>query len=150
MNVILKIIKWGTAMILLLVVLAIVYLFATRDVRDAKVVEEIRELPNGDLAMRTMLIHLPDGRMYPVNYLKEQGKVFIGIDGLWWRQFETKDQYVEMEIQGEKIYGTARLLENDLVYKKDIFSRLRPTAPAWLPDRLNGKLVGITLDNLPN
>ena len=74
MNVILKSIKWGTAMILLLVVLAIVYLFATRDMRDAKVVEEIRELPNGDLAMRTMLIHLPDGKMYPVNYLKEQGK----------------------------------------------------------------------------
>ena len=34
---------------------------------------------------------------------------------------------------------------DDPDYIKDIFSRLRPTVPKWLPDALNGKLVVITL-----
>ena len=110
--------------------------------RDA---EEIRANPSGELAQRTMLITLADGRMYPVNYLKEGDLVFIGIDGRWWREFVGDGQPVQMLIQGERLQGHAITVLDDPDYKADVFSRLRPTTPSWLPDWLNAKLVVITI-----
>jgi len=38
---------------------------------------------------------------------------------------------------------------DDQAYVDDVFSRLRPTVPKWLPDWLNGKLVVVTLSDSP-
>lgn len=92
-----------------------------------------------------MLITLVDGREFPVNYLRDGELVFMGIDGLWWRAFQDPGQPVTMFIQGETFEGHARVVLNDPVFVENVFARLRPTVPEWLPDALNGKLVTITL-----
>ena len=71
----------------------------------------------------------------------------MGIDGRWWREFVGAGQPVSMYIRGETLTGHAVAKLDDPAYTADIFSRLRPTAPAWLPDWLNGKLVVITLSS---
>ena len=92
-----------------------------------------------------MLVYLADGRMYPVNYLRENNLVFMGIDGLWWREFVDQGQPIAMHIKGEDFNGHAKTVLDDPKYKADVFSRLRPTVPRWLPDWLNAKLVVITV-----
>jgi hypothetical protein len=52
---------------------------------------------------------------------------------------------VTMLIQGEVLEGHARVNLEDPALVKDVFARLRPTVPDWLPDALNGKLVTIRL-----
>ena len=123
------------------------YRLATRDAYNAKVAEEIRVNPQGARAQRSMLVTLEDGRIYPVNYLREDGFVYMGIDGRWWRAFLDEGQRVELLLQGETLSGHALTILDDPERTADVFSRLRPTAPAWLPDWLNGKLVVITLSN---
>ena len=113
------------------------------DVND-RVAAEIRAEPNGARAAKTMILTLADGRVYPVNYLREDGYVYMGIDGRWWRAFVDTPQPVQMHIRGEDLTGNARTILDDPARKKDVFSRLRPTVPKWLPDFLNGKLVEIT------
>lgn len=132
--------------LLVLIIAAFGYLSLTRDSTNARVAEEIRANPNGERAGRTMLIRLEDGRMYPVNFLHEGNLVFMGIDGRWWREFTGDGRPVKMFIKGGDYSGHATTKLDDPEYKADIFSRLRPAAPAWLPDFLNGKLVVITLD----
>ena len=83
--------------------------------------------------------------MYPVNYLREGNLVFMGIDGRWWREFLDEGAPVEMLIRGERLAWHARTILDDPGYKADVFGRLRPTVPEWLPDWLNGKLVVISL-----
>jgi hypothetical protein len=97
-----------------------------------------------------MVITLADGRIYPVNYLREGNLVFMGIDGRWWRAFVDGDASVQMLIQGERLSGRARVVLDDQAYVDEILARLRPKAPSWLPAWLNGKLVVITLDTKPN
>ncbi len=135
----------------ILVLLAIVlllfvgYRIYRLDEANAKVAQEIRTNPDGERAQLTMLITLADGRMYPVNYLRENNLVFMGIDGRWWRTFVGEGQPVEMLIKGEQLTGHAVAVIDDPDYTADVFSRLRPKVPAWLPDWLNGTLVVITL-----
>ncbi len=144
-----RIMKWGSLGLLGLLVVFALYAAFTRDSRNARVVDEILANPNGERAARTMLITLADGRRYPVNYLEEDGLVFMGIDGRWWRAFVGAGQPVEMIIRGEQSTGHAQAVLDDPAYTADIFSRLRPTAPKWLPDWANGKLVVITPDDGP-
>ncbi|MEM8769292.1 MAG: hypothetical protein AAGE43_17775 [Pseudomonadota bacterium] len=141
-----RILKWGALGLLGCLVVFVAYVALTRDARNAGVVDEILANPNGERAARTMLLTLADGRSYPVNYLEEDGLVFMGIDGRWWRAFVGEGQPVEMIIRGEQSTGHAIAVLDDPAYTADIFSRLRPTAPEWLPDWLNGKLVVITPD----
>ena len=141
-----KILKWAAIVLVGLFILAFGYRLLTIDDRNALVAEDIRNNPDGDRARRAMLIWLPDGRMYPVNYLKEDNLVFMGIDGLWWRAFRDEGAPVSMLIRGEEYTGHAKVVLDRPAYKEDVFSRLRPTVPEWLPDWLNGKLVVITLD----
>jgi len=112
---------------------------------NAKVALELREDPQGARAAKTMLITFGE-RTLPVNYLRESGVVYMGIDGRWWREFADSPQPVELFIQGERYFGQARAKLDDPKFTEDIFSRLRPTVPEWLPDWLNGKLVIIELD----
>ena len=114
---------------------------------NAWVITEIQTNPGGKLAARSMVITLADGRVYPVNYLREGNLVFMGIDGRWWRVFQGEGQQVEMLIQGQLLIGSARVELDDQAYIDEVFARLRPKVPSWLPDWLNGKLVVITLDS---
>ena len=52
-----------------------------------------------------------------------------------------------MLIAGEPYKGFAELAADDPAYIEDVFSRLRPTTPDWLPSWLNAQLVVITLDS---
>jgi hypothetical protein len=132
---------------LLLLVVALLTLgglkFRVSVVND-RVIEEIKANPMGARAQRTMIVTLRDGRIFPVNYLVEDGRVYMGIDGLWWRAFQGEGSSVTLFIQGEQIEGHATVILDDPARVKDVFSRLRPTVPKWLPDQLNGKLVEVS------
>ncbi len=133
----------GLAVLVLVPVAYITYMLT---VGNAGVIEDLRENPQGERAQRAMLLTLADGTIYPVNYLREGDVVFMGVDGRWWRGFRGEGAPVTLLVQGETLTGRAQVVLDDPAYTADVFSRLRPTAPAWLPDWLNGKLVVIRLD----
>jgi hypothetical protein len=112
---------------------------------NPRVSAELREDPRGQRAQRVMLLTLPDGQILPVNYLREGDSVFVGADGRWWRQFRSGGAPVGMLIMGDTLAGHAVAVEEDADLTHEVFARLRPAAPAWLPDWLNGVLVVITL-----
>ena len=116
------------------------------DTVNARVINEIRLAPFGERARKTMIVTLEDGRIYPVNYFREDGRVYIGIDGLWWRVFQGEGSRVQMEINDQIVAGTGVVILDDPARVDDVFSRLRPTVPEWLPRALNGKLVEIKPD----
>ena len=111
-------------------------------IANPRVAQEIRSAPDGTRARETMLLTLPSGRELPVNYLHEGDRVFVGADGPWWRDVRDGGQ-VAMLIRGQKLSGNARVILDDPTYTRDVFARLRPTAPSWLPDWLNGTLIEI-------
>ena len=113
---------------------------------NAKVTKELQDNPGGKRAELVMLLTFPDGRELPVNYLREGNKVFAGADGRWWREFRAGDVPVKVFIKGEEFSGRARTILNDPEYTRDVFERLRPNVPKWLPDWLNAYLVVIDLD----
>jgi len=117
------------------------------DTVNTRVMNEIRSEPFGERARKTMVVTLDDGRVYPVNYLREDGRVYMGIDGLWWRVFQGEGSRVQMEINDQIVTGTGVVILDDPARVEDVFSRLRPTVPEWLPRALNGKLVEITPDS---
>ena len=138
-------------LILVLVAVALlVWLSGRMAAGNVQDVAEIQTNPQGERAACTMVITLADGRIYPVNYLREGNLVFMGIDGRWWRAFVDGDASAQMLIQGERLSGRARVVLDDQAYVDEIFARLRRKAPSWLPAWLNGKLVVITLDAMPN
>ena len=140
-----KLVTRGLIGITVVLALLFGYFLATNDDRNARVVADMMANPQGERAARSMLITLANGDEYPVNYLHEGNLVFMGIDGRWWREFVGEGQPVTMWIKGDIYVGHAKTVLDDQAYVDDVFSRLRPTAPAWLPDWLNGKLVVITL-----
>ena len=107
--------------------------------------EELRNNPEGERANIVMLLTLPNGRVLPVNYLREGNQVFAGADGRWWRAFRDGDVPVRVMIKGEQFSGKARVVLDDPEYTRDVFSRLRPAAPQWLPEWLNANLIVIDL-----
>ena len=144
-----RVIGWIALGVLILIVALVGYRMARVDDVNARVAAEIRTDPDGPRAAKTMILTLADGRVYPVNYLREDGYVYMGIDGLWWREFVDSPQPVRMHIRGQDLTGEARTILDDPARKRDVFSRLRPTVPKWLPDWLNGKLVVITPSEAP-
>ena len=142
-----RLLKWFALLVVGLIIVGVGYRMMTLGDRNAAVAEDIRNQPDGDRARRAMLLWLDDGTMYPVNYLKEDPYVYMGIDGLWWREFTDEGAPVRMLIRGREYMGHAKVVLDDPVFTEDVFSRLRPTVPEWLPDWLNGKLVVITLDS---
>ena len=142
----LKILKWLGFVLAAMILVLFAYRGLTVDATNERVAEEIRSQPDGDRAKRSMLLYLQDGTMYPVNYLLEDNLVFMGIDGLWWREFRDDGAPVRMLIRGRQYTGHGRVVLDDQAYVDNVFSRLRPTVPPWLPNWLNGKLVVITLD----
>ena len=97
---------------------------------NAQVLEEIRTNPQGARAARSMIITLADGRIYPVNYLREDELVFMGADGRWWRAFQlrrTRGMLIRQRLRGH-----AKVVLDDPEHVADAFARLRPKAPGWL------------------
>lgn len=123
-------------------------LFFSQVVNPA-MMEEIRTNPTGEEAQEAMLLTF-EGKTLPVNYLKEGDTVFMGVDGRWWRSFTGDGAPVSMYIQGQTYNGHGVVVLDNPAYVADIFSRLRPTAPEWLPSWLNGKLVVITIHTSTN
>ncbi len=112
---------------------------------NSGVVAELKQNPMGERAERAMLLTFPDGKTIPVNYLREDDRVYAGADGAWWRAFDGEGAAVTLLIQGEALTGHATVELRDQEFIDDVFSRLRPTVPEWLPDWANGKLVIVDL-----
>ena len=112
---------------------------------NPRVVTDLKEHPMGERAERVMLLTFPDSKTIPVNYLREGNRVYAGADGAWWRAFDGEGATVTLLIQGEALTGHATVELQDQEFIDDVFSRLRPTVPEWLPDWANGKLVIVDL-----
>ena len=112
---------------------------------NSGVVAELKQNPMGERAERAMLLTFPDGKTIPVNYLREDNRVYAGADGAWWRAFDGEGAAVTLLIQGEALKGHAIVELRDQEFIDNVFSRLRPTVPEWLPDWANGKLVIVDL-----
>jgi hypothetical protein len=137
--------KWVLIALGVLVVLIVAYGIYMRSVVNPRVADDLKADPQGARAERVMLLTFADGRVLPVNYLREGDRVFAGSDGRWWRAFQGEGAPVKVMIKGQTMTGHATLELNDQAYIDDIFSRLRPAA-SWVPEALDAKLVVITLD----
>ena len=137
---------WLGALLFVFVVILTIN-FVPSETTNQRVERELRADPEGSTARRVMMVSLPDGRSLPVNYLREDKLVFIGVDGFWWRQFTGEGQAVEMFIRGELVNGHAKAVLDRPHYVSEIFKRLRPKVPAWLPSWLNGKLIVIEVSD---
>lgn len=136
--------NFGLVVAAMLVTFAGYYAYTTLVV-NPKVAEELRLEPQGDRAARVMLLTISDEKVIPVNYLQEGDTVYVGADGPWWREFRSPGAPVELFVKGEQLKGHASVVLDDQAFVDDVFARLRPAAPAWLPDWLNGKLVVIEI-----
>ncbi len=127
----------------LLVIFAGYAMFVTL-VGNPWVVSELRKNPDGARARRVMLITLPNGSTIPVNYLRQDDRVYAAADGRWWRQLRGEGAPVELLVRGETLLGHARAVEDEPDHRSAIFDRLRPSAP-----KLFGTLIQIDLAPSP-
>ena len=128
------------------VVVAMIFFGFRMSSSNASFMEDLRTNPQGANAQRAMILVFPDGRELPVNYIWEGEQVFTGADGPWWREFREGDVPVQMLIKGEMLSGRAYTVLDDDDYTRDVFTRLRPNVPKWLPFWLDAYLVVIDLD----
>ena len=134
------------AITLAMILLVIGYVSKMMLITNPGVIEELKNNPEGERAARVMLLGFEDGSSIPVNYLREGNKVFAGADGPWWRSL-VDGARVTIFIKGESFTGQASVVLDNQTTVDDVFSRLRPNAPSWLPDWMNGKLVVITIED---
>ena len=137
--------KWigiSLAFVALLVAGVAVY---SHSIANPRVAAKLRSSPNNELARKVMLLTLPSGRDLPVNYLREGDTVYAGADGPWWRALRGEGAKVELLVMGEALKGRATAIENDPARTDEVFARLRPGVPSWLPGWLNGVLVVIEI-----
>ncbi|XOV85545.1 MAG: hypothetical protein ACFHXK_10610 [bacterium] len=137
--------KFGVAPLTILLLLLGGYYIYSVQVVNPRVAAELVAAPDGPRAARVLLLTLPDDRVLPVNYLREGALVFVGADGPWWRAFLPGDVPVQMFIRGEDLHGVANVVDDDPAYTEEVFARLRPDVPDWLPAWADAKLVVITL-----
>ena len=136
--------KWiavAGGVIVVLVVAMPLMIFVYGRMVNPGVEEELRNDPSGERAQKVMIITLPSGRQIPVNFLREDGRVYAGADGWWWKELREGPREVTVFVRGETLSGRARAITDQPGYTKDVFRRLRPTA---LPGF--GTLVEILLD----
>ena len=138
--------KWLLIVLAVLVVAFVGLRLLVGLITNPRVVGELRTDPQGERAGIVMLLTLPDGRVLPVNYRREGNQVFAGADGRWWRALRDGDVPVTVTIRGETLPGRARVVFDDPEYKRDVFARLRPNVPKWLPAWLDAQLVVIDLE----
>jgi len=133
--------KYAAIVIALIVLGVLGYAVHMVLIANPATIRELRENPNGERAKRVMLLSLPSGREIPVNYLREGSRVYAGADGQWWKELRGEGGEVEMLIQGEALRGRGQAIEDDPQYRRDVFERLRPTAP----DFTGGTLIAIEI-----
>lgn len=138
--------KWLLIVLAVLVVAFVGLRLLVGLITNPRVVGELRTDPQGERAGIVMLLTLPDGRVLPVNYRREGSRVFVGADGPWWRALGRGGAAVTVTIRGETLSGRARVVFDDPDYKREVFERLRPDVPRWLPAWLDAHLVVIELD----
>lgn len=112
---------------------------------NPKVIQELESEPNSVRAQQVMLLTFRNGRRIPVNYLREGSLVYVGADGRWWRTLRGAGEDVELLIQGVRLTGRAIAITDDPRHRDEVFRRLRPTTPKWLPEWMKGVLIEITL-----
>ena len=139
------ILKWSIIVVAVLVVGFVALRVFFSLVTNPRVIAEVAANPQGERAGIVMVLTLPDGRALPVNYRREGNRVYAGADGRWWRSLRAGNAPVTVLIRGETLMGHARVLFDDPEFKADVFSRLRPTVPRWLPGWLDAQLVVIDL-----
>ncbi len=139
--------KWVVVCLLFMLVGVTGYILYLRNIVNPRVIAELQTDPQGMRARKVMLLTFPDGKILPVNYLREDPHVYAGADFSWWKAFAGDGARVTLFVRCETLYGTARVVLDQPHFKETIFARLRPRVPKWLPDWLNGKLVVITLDS---
>ena len=139
------ILKWSVIVIAVLVVGFVALRVLYSLVVNPRVIAEIAANPQGERAGIVMVLTLPDGRALPVNYRREGNRVYAGADGRWWRSLRVGNAPVTVLIRGETFAGRARVSFDDPEFKADVFSRLRPSVPSWLPEWLDAHLVVIDL-----
>lgn len=122
--------------------LAIGYYVYTAAIGNPRIARKILEEPDGELARKVMLLTLPSGKRYPVNYLRDGDLVFAGCDGRWWRELRGDGAPVSVHIRGRDLRGIARVVTDDPGYRERIFERLRPRSYRWI----GGKLIEIRLE----
>ena len=136
----------GTSAFLLIVVLIVggtqLWMISTT---NPKVIAELRQNPSGQRAKSVMVLTFNHGKVLPVNYLREGERVFVGADGPGWRRFR-EPTAVALEIRGQRLRGVGRVVLDDADYTREVFKRLRPTVPTWLPTWLNAYLIVIDLE----
>ena len=110
-----------------------------------KIAAELRAHPEGERAKLVMILTFPDGRELPVNYLREGSKVYVGADGRWWRALREGNVPVGVFIKGQEYAGRARTILDDPGHTREIFERLRPNVPRWIPDWADAYLVVIDI-----
>jgi hypothetical protein len=133
--------KYAAIVIALLVVSILGYAAYMILIANPGTIRELRENPHGERAKRVMLISLPSGREIPVNYLRDGNRVYAGADGQWWKELRGEAREVGVLIQGQSLRGQGISIEDDPQYRRDVFERLRPTAP----DFTGGTLVVIEI-----
>jgi hypothetical protein len=138
-----KLVIWIGGLVGVLVIIVGGIAAYTRLVSNPRIIETVVERPSSEVAERVMLLTFPSGRVIPVNYLREGVRVYVGADGPWWREFRGGNVPVRVLIRGESLPGLATAVLDDPEQTRDVFARLRPTVPGWLPDWLNGVLVVI-------
>ena len=97
-------------------------------VANPRVERELIADPHGERAGKVMLLTLPSGRRIPVNYLREDDRVYVGADGRWWRELVGEEKPVTLLVRGETLAGRARAVRDDPAHTRDVFARLRPNA----------------------
>ncbi|MEM7098527.1 MAG: hypothetical protein AAF541_09755 [Pseudomonadota bacterium] len=142
--------KWPLIILAVFVSVPLLFFFGGKVyyalVVNERVTKELSDDPHGARADIVMLLTFPDGRQLPVNYLREGDQVFAGADGSWWKDFRDGNTPVKVLIKGEELSGRARTVLDDPDYTRDVFTRLRPNVPKWLPDWLNAYLIVIDLN----
>ncbi len=120
------------------------WLFITQ-IGNPRVVRELIEHPDGERARKAMLLTLPNGRSIPVNYLREDDRVYAAADGRWWRELVGDGFSVTLLVRGETLRGSARAILDDPAYTQEVFKKLRPNALEGF-----GTLVEIRLEDAGN
>lgn len=115
-------------------------------VRNPDVMRQIENEPDGYRAARTLILEIPDGARFPVNYLREGDVVYLGADGRWWRAFRTPGP-VRLVVGGQTLTGTALAVRDQPALRRRVFKTLRPWAPTWLPQWFGGVLVRVDLSS---
>jgi hypothetical protein len=117
----------------------------TEFVTNPRVIAELEARRDSERASRVTVMYFDDGATIPVNYLKDGSTVYVGADGRWWRRFRAPGSRVTLLIEGQLSKGHGVAILDDPERTREVFDRLRPAVPRWLPRALDAVLVEISL-----